>query len=140
METIRKLSHTEMLETSGWIQVAQKMIDGEWQLGRSLQIVGIGLADAVTEGEVSLEYLKSGVGKANTLDAEAYQTNKDINGSGFCLDDQIEAYARRLAHHSGRSALNLVRTEFDRFTYLSRRKEIIKDSSGKLLTFISRIE
>lgn len=107
METIRQLERTQLLDDLGWYDASRDIVERGYDLGLVAERYGHELACAVVTGYLTVNEIRAGVSWASSVDrqvAELYE--KGYTQLGF--DDQMEAAARRLAHHSGRQALRLV--------------------------------
>lgn len=123
MEIIRKIQDTEVLVKQGWHDAAKDLIAWEWSLASEAELHGKVLSDGVVAGQLSVEDLRGGVVWANAHDREATMVLGACAADAIHVDDQIEATARRLAHHSGKWALQQTGTEIRRLGYQARNRQ-----------------
>lgn len=118
----RLLNDCQILVEQGWTRASQQIILGEQDFGYTVQREGQQLADSVVGQELSIRELRGGVAWANAHDREVDQVIGCMDSQNICFEDQLEAVARRLAHHSGRLALDLVGSNRKRDRYIARRR------------------
>jgi hypothetical protein len=93
-----------------WAEAAAETICGEWSVEEQADYYGTGLADAVVAGMMPIKDLRLLVRDLNELDRQVVEgTDGDLES--LSTEDYFEATARRIGHHSARTALSLVKTE-----------------------------
>lgn len=92
-----------------WSEAAAELSWEGWDVAMQAEYYGLRIADAAARGELAVSDLRDFVTWANDLDRDAVEVS---GGDIEVLDgaDYREALARRIAHHSGRTALQLVHT------------------------------
>ena len=130
MSKERILEDTQALIDFGWRDAAEEFLLVEGVLERGNTVEGVGLADAVMAGRLSVKSLSRMASTANALDAEASKALGNIFGDGLNEIDKLEAVSRRLAHHAGRNALSNVGSEFLRTNYRFRHRHKLVGSEA----------
>ena len=125
MSKERILQDTQSLIDFGWRDVAEDFLLAEGVLERGDTVEGVGLAEAVMMGELSVKSLNVMATRASKLDAEATKSLGNIFGYEINEFDKLEAVSRRLAHHAGRNALSNVGSEFLRTNYRFRHSQAL---------------
>lgn len=97
----------QVLGGTEWEQAALEMQAWQWEMKAQVAYYAETLTGRVVNNACSVHDLRKGVSWANALDAEATLLGFDIEAKDA---DGVEALARRLAHHAGRSALHTVRS------------------------------
>ncbi len=118
MENGRKLEDL-MILNDRFNLATQAIISDESELSVEVEQIAQTIADEVVVGELAIKALRQQVAQANNFDREAVEiANGSINN--LSNEDFSEALARRIAHHSGRQALYMVKTQKRRQAYLIR--------------------
>ncbi len=90
------------------------------------------MADTVAYGRLSIRDLHKGVAWANAHDHETLLLLGDIFSEGMDEGDRTEAFARRLAHCAGRSALGLVGSNERLYSYHALHKDRLRRNGPDL--------
>jgi hypothetical protein len=109
MTDSRQLEGKAMTQTL-WAEAAAETICGEWSVEEQADYYGAGLADAVVAGMMPIKNLRRLVRDLNELDRQAVE-GADGDLDSLPTEDYFEATARRIGHHSARTALSFVKTE-----------------------------
>ena len=103
------LETTQSLIDAGWYDPALLVVRHGFELGLFAETYGNKLAQLVARDDYTLKALRTDTARANRADKEAVERGVNFSAQ-FCIEDRLELAARRIAHHSGRSALKLVGT------------------------------
>ncbi len=90
-----------------WREAAEGVIWDKWDIQAEIYDAANVLLNQVVRSVVTVSDLRAGVAWASALDAEAVK----LHGSDLESSDQrLERVARRIMHHSGRTALESVKS------------------------------
>lgn len=128
MENERILNESGI--NSKWTEAAREMLAFDCGLREQTEYYSQRLISSVINGHISIEELRAGVAWANALDREIVERCDDIESLGS--EDRIEAFSRRIAHHSGRIALKQVGSNTKMLVTIAtrRKRTVLNNNSG----------
>lgn len=121
MEVERRINDTDELAKLGWRDLAIDILANTWDFGEISELESRVIADKIVAGRITSAELRQGVAWACAHDAESSLVLQGVDQSQIHHLDLIESSARRLAHHAGRQALELVGSRRKLSTYSARR-------------------
>jgi hypothetical protein len=111
----RILTDTAVLDER-WSEAAHDLLREDWEVQAQADHYGLKIADSVVLGQLAVGNLREFVAWANDLDRQAVEVS-DGDIANLHGADHVEATARRIAHHSGRTALSFVGSVADLKTH-----------------------
>lgn len=100
-----------------WGEAAIEMLKEDWDTRDQADFYGLGLADAVAMGDMSIDALRSLSIHMNILDKEVVEKSEgDLERLGDA--DYFEAIARRIGNQATSSALEMVKSKDLRRSHL----------------------
>ncbi|GEM_PF-3016710 len=96
-----------------WREAAEGVVNLGWETHDIVEEEAAHLTRAVICGHIAVADLRHGVQYASALDVEAVKRYGSDITTG---EERVERTARRIMHHSGRTALSAVKTSSKRVT------------------------